>query len=214
MLKLNCEQARELLHDRIDGDLAAVDGQRLDAHLSRCEACRRWAREMGRVQAALGELREASRHFGEAAERPSGGRRRASRGWRPMRIAAALLLGAGATLGAWRLMWAGGGGAVSDRSFPGAQLAQKGLVEDRPAGDLAQQRPVGNRSAGEMDGGRRSMVRVTLVGEEADRHFAVPGDSDKPNVHFFRIYRAYGDRVDATTPGTASETTSEPVNGA
>jgi anti-sigma factor RsiW len=103
MSKLNCEQARALLHDRHDDLISAAGSDALEAHLASCDACRGWTLQMERIQVALGDLREASRHVGERIERRAVLRRPAPM-WRRMRIAAALLLACGGTLAAWRIM--------------------------------------------------------------------------------------------------------------
>jgi anti-sigma factor RsiW len=57
MMKLvpptDCTRAREAVSARLDGELAELDGVRLDAHLRRCEACATFAREAAAGAALL-----------------------------------------------------------------------------------------------------------------------------------------------------------------
>jgi len=55
MPDLDCEQARRLIHLRLDGELAGDDAARLDDHLTRCARCRRALDELMRIDAALRE---------------------------------------------------------------------------------------------------------------------------------------------------------------
>mgnify|MGYP000747325499 CR=1 FL=1 len=99
MPDLDCERARRLIHLRLDGELAADDAARLDAHLARCARCRRALDELLRIDAALREglaaaeppPQLAARVRARLAEaRPA---RPAWTAWLP--AAAALLLAAG-----------------------------------------------------------------------------------------------------------------------
>ncbi len=53
-----CNEIRELLSARIDGELSTCDARRLDEHLAGCEDCRRELAEMERVWLGLGALGE------------------------------------------------------------------------------------------------------------------------------------------------------------
>ncbi len=102
MPDLDCQQARRLIHLRLDGELADDDASRLDGHLTRCTRCRRALYELTRIDAALREglaaaeppPRLAARVRARLAEAPAV--RPAWAAWLP--AAAALLLAAGLVL--------------------------------------------------------------------------------------------------------------------
>ena len=162
---LSCAEARDLYHSRLDG-LTEQTG--LEAHLSGCGDCRRYVAQMQALDAVLGDLRRES----AAVTLPRGTRRSGRGRWAPYRIltrvAAAVVLVAGA---GWYLMGvrqAGDGGLVhraADRSVPAtspvAQPAEPPTI--RPAS-------------------------LELTDGSADTYIAVRRDSGRPTVHLFVLY--------------------------
>jgi predicted anti-sigma-YlaC factor YlaD len=52
-LHANCEQPREAISRRLDGELSELDRARLDAHLEHCASCRRLQAELRSVTTLL-----------------------------------------------------------------------------------------------------------------------------------------------------------------
>lgn len=108
---MTCQQYHILLSDYVDGTLAASDRARLEAHLSTCAACRAEAEDFGAIRAAARGLerhvppphvwRRLSVALDKERARPSlrnlARRLQAGAIWRPVAVAAALLLAVGAT---------------------------------------------------------------------------------------------------------------------
>ncbi len=102
---MDCNEARELISARIDGELALAEQVAIDAHLETCERCRRalevesqvkqHIRRAGREVAAPRALRGAVQarlaELGRTARRERAGRWFGSFGWRPV-LAAAMVL--------------------------------------------------------------------------------------------------------------------------
>ena len=157
---MNCEQARELWHDHIDG-LADTAAAEFDSHASACDACRIWREEMRRVAGVLDELRVQTERIGTdpIILRP---RRRIAPWWTIGRIAAgiALMIGAGAYVYNNRTPTNGG-----DTSRP-IVVVPPPLTVPVPA----------------------SMV---LTGTSENQYISVRHETSSPNVHIFRLYRAY-----------------------
>src|SRR5690349_3293063 len=61
---MNCEKFEEMIALNAEGDLAARDAARLEAHLQSCSACREFADELQASQLALKKYRQQD--FGEA----------------------------------------------------------------------------------------------------------------------------------------------------
>jgi anti-sigma factor RsiW len=56
--ELTCQELVELVTDYLEGALAPAERERFEAHLSDCEGCDRYVRQMGRTVATVGALRE------------------------------------------------------------------------------------------------------------------------------------------------------------
>ncbi len=56
-MPLRCDEVCERLSEYLDGELTADDGVRVAAHLVRCDACDRFARELAAIVGALHALR-------------------------------------------------------------------------------------------------------------------------------------------------------------
>lgn len=59
---MTCDQARDWLNVRLDGELPSERGALLDAHLARCPACAAAAAQTQRMLHGLSALREETRH--------------------------------------------------------------------------------------------------------------------------------------------------------
>jgi len=162
---LSCPEARDLYHSRVDG-LTKEMG--LEAHLSGCDDCRRYVAQMQALDAALDHLRRES----ASVTLPRGTRRSGRGRWAPYRIltrvAAAVVLVAGA---GWYLIGvrqAGDGGLVH-------RAADLSVPATSPASQLAE--PPTIRSAS-----------LELTDGSADTHIAVRRDSGRSTVHLFVLY--------------------------
>ena len=95
---MNCQQARDLLNEYMDGVLDDAARAALEEHLERCEACRRAELQMRAVWAALdhwvapGASAEFRERFWERAERTQRARRRRVLILSPIAAAAAALI--------------------------------------------------------------------------------------------------------------------------
>jgi anti-sigma factor RsiW len=97
----NCEDIRELLSARLDGELTAEEARLLDGHLASCEACRGELAELERTWKALGELSDVEVPAGldqrviaraTGSKRPTSASRRILRWVYPLSAAAAVLV--------------------------------------------------------------------------------------------------------------------------
>lgn len=95
---MNCSEARAAWQAQCDCELAPGEARRLEAHLERCPACARFAREMEAVLGGLAALRTESESL--SARRAA---RRPSRLWRIAAVASAAAAVLVAALG-WRPM--------------------------------------------------------------------------------------------------------------
>jgi anti-sigma factor RsiW len=179
---MNCTQARELYHERIDGELSSAAATELDAHLQNCTDCRVFARHMDMLVTDLGGLRAASMQidfdpalpesaamFEPPSQRtmrqPIPPRRKRALRWRLVaRIAAVFVLAAGVWLAA---------------RGPGARPTPPDGVDGssaEPAGSIRVARlPVSDH------------VRIAFVADERSELLAVPVPSSQANVHVFRL---------------------------
>jgi anti-sigma factor RsiW len=56
--ELTCRELVELVTEYVEGALAPADSERFEAHLSGCEGCTNYLRQMRKTVEVLGELRE------------------------------------------------------------------------------------------------------------------------------------------------------------
>lgn len=145
---MNCETARERLHDQIDGILDPVIERELDAHLAWCASCRGFAVDLGAIADAAAALppidapdhvwmqlagRWRAEHPGQAeAWAPSAPRRFAV--WHVLAAAAMLTVAAGGGWIAWRATGPGDHGATEvllakPETPTGGNAQSAGLVE-------------------------------------------------------------------------------------
>jgi len=117
----DCAQAREAVSARLDGELAELDGVRLDAHLRGCPGCARFARE---ADAGAALLRGAALETPQFAFVPSRVARR--RLGRPAAVAAAAAVLVAAALPSFFLgrLLGGQGGTAPQVAASGPILAQ------------------------------------------------------------------------------------------
>ncbi len=109
---MTCDRCHSLIDDFVDGTIDADDRKRIEAHLEECTACRAMAADFTavrrsarglerlvpppRVRAALSEALEVERRRGVVARLLGGGFSGGLSGWRPLAVAAALVLIVGA----------------------------------------------------------------------------------------------------------------------
>ena len=101
---MNCEHCLALVDDYVDGTLDASDRVRVETHLAGCPACRAVAGDFGSIRRAARELDRhvpPARAWSRIAAAVDAERSRRVR-WRPLALAATLLLVVGGT--SW-LMW-------------------------------------------------------------------------------------------------------------
>lgn len=158
---MNCAQARELWHDRLDGLSDSAAEAEVEMHMSTCSACRVWCDQMQQVAGALDELRVQTERVGTEPIilRP---RRRNALWWTIGRIAAgiALMIATGSYIYNNR--------TVTNDSEPPTIIAVNPPVLTAPA--------------------RASMV---LTGASESQYISVRHETSSPNIHIFRLYRAY-----------------------
>ncbi|MFL5758085.1 MAG: anti-sigma factor family protein [Thermomicrobiales bacterium] len=58
--ELTCQELVELVTDYLEGALSSADVARFDEHLSGCDGCRAYLKQMGLTIRTLGELTEES----------------------------------------------------------------------------------------------------------------------------------------------------------
>ncbi len=105
-MKRDCHEAVELLAQELRGSLSDADEATLQAHLSRCEACRAAAADQRRVEALMGqwpEMRAEDTAEAVAAVRTHVADARAARGVSPARVAAVVATAAMLVVGAFAL---------------------------------------------------------------------------------------------------------------
>lgn len=103
MSSFDCEQARLMIHLRLDGELSAEDEVRLQEHLAHCEGCHRLDEQLRSIDAALREGLAAlettpSPQLAARIHERLGRTRTARNTWAPWLAAAAVLLVAATVL--------------------------------------------------------------------------------------------------------------------
>ena len=96
---MNCEHCQALIGDYIDGTLPAADRGRIEAHVSGCAACRALADDLRAIRRAAGALERHTppeRVWTRLSASLEAERRRGF-DWRPLALAATLLLAAAGT---------------------------------------------------------------------------------------------------------------------
>ena len=170
---MNCEQARELWHDRCDGLLESAEEASLAVHLRSCPACSRYHRQMDRMERAFSVLREASESVGVSDKEWAGslsadpasvrGRRRIPL-WHLGRVAAAVALLVGA----------------------GVFVSQYDHRRGSAPGPLGGATPVPAAAAGQEPVAPTEIV----LAKASDAEFiAVHRETPEPRVHVFWLYR-------------------------
>lgn len=116
-----CEQVRPILADYADGELAAEEAQRVEAHLDTCGACRRELAALRRSLALARQVWQASAE--ETAARPARRRRPAGVPTVAAAAAACFLLAAGVAVTVW-LTRRGPGTVATGRQAPAMSLQE------------------------------------------------------------------------------------------
>jgi anti-sigma factor RsiW len=75
---LSCRELVELVTDYLEGALSSEDEARFEAHISGCDGCTAYVRQMHETLELLGELPPEA-----LSEQAEGDLRAAFRGWRP-----------------------------------------------------------------------------------------------------------------------------------
>ncbi len=169
---VNCEQTRQLWHDRLDGLADSNVDAEFDAHMSACDACRVWRGQMQQVAGALDALRIETEQIGASPTRDREGvvasigphvrpRRRSAAWWALSRIAA---------------------GTYVYQNQTSNTLDTKRIVKVGPT--IVVPPPLA--------------ATVVLTGESAEQYISVRHETSSPNVHVFRLYRVY-QRLEAET---------------
>ncbi len=202
-MAMNCEEARDLLIDRLLDELDPEERRRLETHLSGCPDCRAAAREMSAVWEALGSLGPPPAdpaslvRFGRRLERE---RPRTRLAWPLLAAAATALLVAGGLVG--RALSTGRAGGATGTASPGGAPP--------PAAIGPEPTPVLPR------------FLLLLRGDEPDRR--------QPHERLIEEYGAWARRLAAAgalvsadeldpaggrwvTPDAATDRTSEPIGG-
>lgn len=166
---MNCDEARQRWHDRLDEDR---DDPALDSHLASCGACRCYAGQMGRIAQVLDELRDETesvflRQEGGSSDR---GEAHGRRSWRvflrpAMGIAAAAAVAISASL---FYLVDQDGTIVAPISHP---------VEEQLGDAATEQFSVSPR------------LGISLRGESAQCLLAVAQPVSQDNVQVFWLYR-------------------------
>ncbi len=156
---VRCQDARDLIHDRIDGVAEASAIEALDAHVDICADCRRYADQMRALNDAFDQLRRES-EIPQAPAAPWYGRL--------ARIAAAVLIAAGA---GWYLI----------RSRPSDDRAPVVRIAHSPVEPTQAVQPP--RGASPMP-----VASVELTGKSASSFVAMPRESGHPRVHVYILY--------------------------
>jgi len=165
---MNCEQAKQVWHDRIDGcsDLAAA--AEMQQHLAACIECRRYCRQMDDLADALACLREQSEQA-VMPQRVSG--RRFTLNYRRLAglaAAAILLVVAGLLLRTPQR---------AANQFAARNDATNATTQIMPLAEISTQ----NATA-------ESQTSVTLIGESAETQLAVKREPGNPRVHLYIVY--------------------------
>ena len=171
---MNCEQARQLWHDWLDGLSGSAADAESEAHMSACAACRVWRDQMQRVAGALDELRIETEQIGASPSRDREGvvasivpfddrpRRRPAAWWAFGRIAAGIAL-----------MIAEGSYVYNNRSATNGS------------------RPTITHPVDPPEFTAPARATMVLTGTSANQYISVRRETSSPNVHVFRLYRAY-----------------------
>lgn len=123
---MNCDEARQAWHERIDGELPAEGAASLALHLRACPVCREYAAQMDALAGTLDSLRAATDKIGAA---PSKRRRRRIPIIGSLAAAIALLVTAGVFL---REHPPAGNGYAGDAAVRDSHPLSTDAVDERP----------------------------------------------------------------------------------
>jgi predicted anti-sigma-YlaC factor YlaD len=158
---MNCEQARQAWHTRLENALPNAD---LERHLAECVGCGRYAAQMEAVTGALGALRRETESVRSDARLARSRRPRLRTGL--TRIAAVIAISIGAYVTFW--LW------------------QPRTVERVP---IVKAPPVGvDRPIEHQPAVAPRVVGITLRGESAKTLLAVATPSQSPEVAMYWLY--------------------------
>lgn len=169
---MNCEQARHLCHDRLDGLIEACDDASLSAHLATCNECHIYCAQMGELSDTFAGLARQSELVGRAdaaagfapatVQRPP-----YAPAWlRIGRVAAAIALLVGGGYYAYRA-----GGPLPPEQPTTVEVDAPGV----PVIAQAAQRP----------------ARIALTGASIDDLMFVRHETKQPRVHLFRLHHVF-----------------------
>lgn len=158
---VNCERARQLWHDQIDGCADPGSIAEMQVHLRTCDECRRYSRQMADLIDGLNALRLASQNVPHSMVRQPVQKRS---GLLRFARAAAIVFAVFGTL-----LYV----ANSYRHWPEVQS-----VGNRP-------HVIGQESGGRVP---EPKAHVELTGQSEKTQLVVVRDSGNPQVHLFSIY--------------------------
>jgi hypothetical protein len=165
---MNCEQAKQLWHDRIDGcsDLGAV--AEMQQHLAGCVECRRYCRQMDDLADALACLRDQSERAVMPRQMP---RRLVMLNYRRLAglaAAAIILVVAGLFL-------------RTPQRAPNQFAARNN--DAGPTTQIMQTTDISSQNAAP-----EFRTSVNLIGESAETQLAVKRETGNPRVHLYIVY--------------------------
>ncbi len=163
---IQCDDARHRWNRRLDD---GIDDAELLSHLSSCEACRSYADQIGRIVAALDELKDASESV--VATGTSATETRPAPGAPPLVIRLSRLMRAAAVLALV---------ASAAFYFVGRRANHTQIVPPAPPTVV-----VGGPSI-------QYKLGLTLRDKSAERMMAVAMPTSNPDVQMYRLYRTVG----------------------
>ena len=166
---MNCEQTKQLWHDRIDGcsDLGAV--AEMQQHLATCVECRRYCRQMDDLADALACLRDQSERAVMPRRMPGRQFTLSYRRLAGLAAAAAILLVVAGLL------------LRTPQRAPNQFAARN--ADSGATTQITQTTDISTQNAAP-----ESQTYVNLIGESAETQLAVKRETGDPRVHLYIVY--------------------------